>query len=107
MLGGAAVNVTVLHIEDCPNVEPLLAELEELLGGEPGAVLSAVCVHTEAEGSSIGFHGSPTILVDGRDPFPAPPGPPRLSCRLYRDAAGRVLGYPAREELAKALRIET
>ncbi len=106
MLGGAAVNVTVLHIEDCPNVKPLLAELEEVLGGAPGVVLSVVCVLTEAEGSRLGFHGSPTVLVDGRDPFPAPPGSPRLSCRLYRDAAGRVLGYPAREELAAALRIE-
>jgi hypothetical protein len=49
------------------------------------------------------MHGSPTLLVDGSDPFAAPGEPPSLSCRLYRDASGRIGPVPSVEELRRAL----
>jgi hypothetical protein len=62
-------------------------------------------VDDEAE-AAAGMRGSPTLLIDGVDPFPAPGGLPGLSGRLYRDAAGRVGGLPSvqaiREVLAEA-----
>jgi hypothetical protein len=49
------------------------------------------------------MHGSPTLLVDGTDPFAAPGEAPSLSCRLYRDAAGRTSGAPTVGALRRAL----
>ena len=100
------MNVTVLHIEDCPNLEPLMAELHDLLDARSEVVLSAVPVRTDEEARRLGFHGSPTVLIDGNDPFPAPPEPVGLSCRQYpccQDASGRVPGYPTRAKLAELL----
>lgn len=34
------------------------------------------------------------MLINGVDPFAAPGQVPGLSCRLYRDAAGRPAGAP-------------
>ncbi len=101
------MNVTVLHIEDCPNVEPLMAELHDLLDDRTDVALATVLVRTEDQARRLGFHGSPTVLVDGHDPFPAPSESVGLSCRRYsccREASGRVPGYPTRAKLAEALR---
>ncbi|MEY9936759.1 organomercurial lyase [Streptacidiphilus sp. MAP5-3] len=50
------------------------------------------------------MHGSPTLLVDGRDPFAAPGTAATVSCRLYRSADGRVDGAPSVEALRQILR---
>ena len=55
------------------------------------------------EAAEAGMHGSPTLLVDGVDPFAAPGQPPSLSCRLYRDAAGRADGAPPVDALRRVL----
>ena len=47
--------------------------------------------------------GSPTLLINGADPFAVPGQVPGLSCRLYRDAAGRLAGAPSLEDLRRAL----
>jgi mercuric ion transport protein len=47
-------------------------------------------------------HGSPTVLVDGRDVFEAERGAePR--CRLYRDDEGKLTGVPPAKEILLAL----
>lgn len=102
------MNVAILHTEDCPNLEPLLAELRSLLEGRDDVALTTTPVRTDDEARRLGFHGSPTILIDGTDPFPAPPEPVGLSCRQYpccRDASGRAPGHPTRAKLAEALQI--
>jgi hypothetical protein len=60
-------------------------------------------VSDEREAAETGMHGSPTLLVDGTDPFAAPGEPPSLSCRLYRDAAGQTGPVPSVEELRRVL----
>jgi hypothetical protein len=49
------------------------------------------------------MHGSPTLLVDGADPFAAPGQVPSLSCRLYRDESGRAEGAPSVDALRRAI----
>jgi hypothetical protein len=49
------------------------------------------------------LQGSPTLLINGVDPFAAPGQAPGLACRLYRDAAGRVAGAPPVQALRRAL----
>ena len=50
---------------------------------------------------ALSFHGSPTILVDGSDPFPAS-GPPGLACRIY-DTPDGPAGTPSEDQLRAAL----
>ncbi|MCL4445719.1 MAG: thioredoxin family protein [Actinobacteria bacterium] len=103
------MNVTVLYTEDCPNLDPLIAELHDLLDERSDAVVTAKLVRSDDEARRLQFHGSPTILVDGHDPFPAPPEPAGLSCRQYpccRDAAGHVPGFPTRSCLAETLGVD-
>ncbi len=47
-----------------------------------------------AEAARWGMHGSPTLLVDGQDPFAAPGAATALACRLYRGEDGRLEGAP-------------
>jgi hypothetical protein len=41
-------------------------------------------VTTPDEAEAVGFRGSPTILVDGHDPFDRGDEPVGLSCRVYQ-----------------------
>jgi hypothetical protein len=50
------------------------------------------------------MHGSPTLLVNGSDPFAAPGTPASVSCRLYRDQGGPAGGAPSVAALREALR---
>jgi hypothetical protein len=100
------MNVTILHTEDCPNLELLLAEVRSLIDSRGDVTLTTTPVISDADAMRLGFHGSPTILIDGIDPFRGPAEPVGLSCRSYpccADAAGRAPGYPSREKLAEVL----
>ncbi len=100
------MKVSVLHISDCPNVAPLIAELRELIADRQDVDLEVILVEDEDEVENLGFHGSPTVLVDGRDPFPFDSRARSLSCRRYPccgDSSGQVPGFPSRENLAKVL----
>lgn len=53
--------------------------------------------------NGLGFIGSPTILVDGVDPFANAQAVPSLSCRLYPTDLG-LQGAPTVESIVEALR---
>jgi hypothetical protein len=57
---------------------------------------------TPEAASRIGFRGSPTVLVDGHDPFVTGDEPTGLACRLYTTPEG-LRGSPTREQLRDAL----
>ncbi|MDA8374853.1 MAG: thioredoxin family protein [Actinomycetota bacterium] len=97
------MNLTVLHVEGCPSLEPLVAELKDLVGSRTDITLTTVLVTSVRQASRLGFHGSPTILIDGVDPFPSPTERIGLSCRVYADSTGRLAGLPSRTSLATAL----
>ena len=61
-------------------------------------------IQDEAGAARYGMHGSPTVLVNGSDPFAAPGTPASLSCRLYRDQGGPAGGAPSVAALREALR---
>src|SRR5260370_39385952 len=50
----------------------------------------------------LGFHGSPTILIDGRDPFLTGIEQVGMSCRVFRTEDG-IQGAPTEAELSKLL----
>ncbi|MEU4064175.1 organomercurial lyase [Streptomyces wedmorensis] len=97
-----APRITVLTVPDCPNAPLALERITAALDGREADV-ELVEVRDEAEASRWGMTGSPTVLVDGADPFAVPGAPVSVSCRLYRDEEGRAAGAPGVEALRKAL----
>ncbi len=101
---GSFDNVRLLYFEDCPNWRVAEARLKEALvrvGADPDSVIyEQVTALDQAE--SLGFRGSPTILVDGTDPFAAPDAPGGLTCRIYWTPTG-AQPAPTVEQLRAAL----
>lgn len=59
-------------------------------------------VDTVEDAASLGFGGSPTVLVEGVDPFAVAPVVPALACRLYPTPIGPS-GAPTVGQLVDAL----
>jgi hypothetical protein len=98
-----AMELVVLTVADCPNATAFEERLAAAVTGWPHAVVRRRVIASEQEAAEEGMHGSPTLLVDGADPFAEPGQPTSLSCRLYRDASGRTGPVPSVKELRRAL----
>jgi len=92
------MRVEVLTVPDCPNGPVLVRRLAEALAGQPDVQVYQLVVTAEHEAARLGMHGSPTLLLDGRDPFAAADVPTSLSCRLYRHDDDRLGGAPSVQE---------
>lgn len=96
------MNIDLLHVPDCPNRTEARQNLDAALASAGiDAVVHERVVTTAEEATAMGMNGSPTILIDGIDPFGADASA-SLACRLYRDAAG-VRGAPSVEALTARL----
>lgn len=95
------MNVRLLYFDGCPNWatadEHLTALSEEL-----GLTLVRQKVETPHEAERVGFRGSPTVLVDGHDPFARGDEPAGLACRVYDTPEGAA-GSPTVEQLRAVL----
>jgi hypothetical protein len=98
------MELTVLAVPDCPN-EPVLRErLAEVLTEHPEVRMVHRLVHDESDAARLGMRGSPTLLVNGVDPFATSRAPViSVSCRIYRDESGRADGAPSVTALRQAL----
>ncbi len=97
------MRVQVLHVPDCPGTATLLARLACVLAGRTDVDVEQELVHDAAGAARLGMTGSPTLLLNGDDPF-APPGvSPSLSCRLYRDEGGAPSPAPSLAQLRAAI----
>ncbi|WP_238164089.1 alkylmercury lyase family protein [Kribbella pittospori] len=67
----------VLHVADCPNLLPLLERLAQVTD----LPISTRTIESPADAERFGMAGSPTLLVDGQNPFEAG-ATPSLACRL-------------------------
>jgi hypothetical protein len=79
------MQVTLLYFAGCPHWqlgrERVRRALEQV--GEDPDLLSTVELDTPDDAERWQFRGSPTFLVDGRDPFATEDAPVGLACRLY------------------------
>jgi hypothetical protein len=87
-------------VPDCPNVKLLEERLAQVLGGRQDVTVSRQVIADQDEAARRGMHGSPTILVDGVDPFAGPGQSASVSCRLYRDGDSQLDGAVEATELS-------
>jgi hypothetical protein len=97
------MELTLLTVPACPNAGAFEERLAAALADHQGVVVRRREVGSDQEAAQAGMHGSPTLLIDGVDPFAPPDQAPSLSCRLYRDDAGRTGPAPSVEALRRAL----
>jgi hypothetical protein len=97
------MELTVLAVPDCPNAALLEQRLAQVIEGRRDVTVSRQLIADQDEAARWGMRGSPTLLVDGTDPFAGPGEPASLSCRLYRDGNGQGDGAPAVSQLRQAL----
>ncbi len=98
------MNITLLYFDGCPGWQQTEANLHTALValGLPDVPITRAPIDTVEEAEKAGFIGSPTVLIDGRDPFPEPGRAPGLSCRLYPSERG-MANAPSVEQLIAVL----
>lgn len=97
------VDVTLLFFDDCPNWRVVDDRLRTLAREFTDVTVTHHRVETTGEAERVGFRGSPTILIDGVDPFAADSDPVGgLSCRVFATSDGPA-GSPTLEQLRQAI----
>ncbi len=96
------MDVTLLYFEDCPNWLVANERLETLLAEHRGMSITRRVVDTPEEAERTRFRGSPSILINGIDPFADPDDPVGLSCRVYQTPDGPA-GSPTLDQLRNVL----
>ena len=98
------MKVELLWFSGCPawrETDERLRQAVPLAGVDADVVLVEVTTPEDAE--RLRFRGSPTVLVEGRDPFAEDADPVGLSCRVFRTPEG-LRGAPNVEMLVEVLR---
>ena len=97
--------MALLYFDGCPSWKTTESLLLDVMGelGLASDRLVLQRVETPEEAAEFSFHGSPTVLVDGVDPFADPNATVGLTCRLYPTETG-LAGSPSRQQLTQVLR---
>ena len=97
------MEITIVYFEGCPHAE--LAERHVRAAVDEGAevAIRMRMVDNAEQADAAGMHGSPTILVDGRDPFSRPDEPTSWACRLFETPDG-FDGAPTTDQLRELLK---
>ena len=90
----------VLYVPGCPHVATMVDRLSRVTR----LPVTTREVRTNAAAAEVGMNGSPTLLIDGVDPFTrGDEGEVGVACRLYRDERGRAVPAPTPSQLRAAL----
>lgn len=95
--------IDLLVVRDCPHEAPAAETLREALAlaGLEGK-FGTVVVEDHDQAAVLGFTGSPSFHLDGRDLLPTGQ-PTSLACRLYPGVGGRLQGVPTVADLARSM----
>lgn len=98
------MRVELLYFDGCPNWTVADARLRQAMtaAGYGDITVHRRKVETTEEAALVGFIGSPTIRVDGRDPFAAGDEAVSLACRVYSTPGG-LSGSPTVEQFIEVL----
>jgi hypothetical protein len=98
------MKIEVLYVAECPSHPAAVKLVTEVLNAEGvTAEIREVLVTDEAVGEKLGFRGSPTIRIDGRDVGgeSAKAEAFGLSCRLYPGSS--QIGLPPVDAVRRAV----
>ena len=96
------MEIILQYFNGCPNWEVLDQRLAEVVNDRSDVRAIRQLVETPEDAVRLGFHGSPTVLVDGIDPFADERTHVGLACRMFRTPAG-IAGSPTVEQLREAI----
>ncbi len=97
------MNIEVLVVPDCPHQAAATALIQMAVSDtRVSASLTTRTINDVEEAQRRAFAGSPTILLNGRDPFAVPDAPVGLGCRVYPTPTG----LPSLRDLRQALKRE-
>lgn len=97
-----ARRVALQYFEGCPNWQTTADHLARVADEGLDVTVDHELIDSHETAVARGFHGSPTVLVDGVDPFSDENTPIGLACRVYQTPAG-LAGSPTLSQLRQAL----
>jgi hypothetical protein len=92
------MKVEIQFTPDCPNAQPMLQQVAQLAQQTPNLTLVATLVEP-GRPVPAGFAGSPTVLVDGVNPFPGELAG-QATCALHPPTVSEVLAVVQADHLA-------
>jgi len=96
------MDVTLQYFDGCPNWQTTAAHLSFLVDGGLDIAIQYELIASHEEAVNRGFRGSPTVLIEGTDPFANQEAPVGLACRIYRTEDG-IAGTPSLSQLRTAI----
>jgi hypothetical protein len=99
------VLVELFYLDGCPSWQVAEERLTEALRrvGRGDVTAQRRLVESTEQAGDVGFTGSPTIRIDGTDPFATGSERVGLACRVYATPAG-LSGSPTTTQLLEVLR---
>ena len=98
------MKITIQYFDGCPHWKLADERVRHVLRDFSGddATVEYQFIDSPETADQVGFHGSPTILIDGRDPFITGIEQVGMSCRVFRTEDG-IQGAPTEAGLRKVL----
>ena len=98
------MRITIQYFEGCPHWKIADERVQGVLRrlGRQDVTLEHQLIDSPQMAERVGFQGSPTILIDGRDPFATGPEQIGMACRVYRTDSGAQFA-PTEAELLRLL----
>jgi hypothetical protein len=99
------LKVTIQYFEGCPHWRIAEQRLRQALKdiGRDDVSIDHQRIDSPDDAERLDFHGSPTLLIDGRDPFAGREMPASLGCRVYQTEEG-TQGAPSVAQIRHVLR---
>jgi hypothetical protein len=94
------MKVTIQYFDGCPHWQLADERIRNVIEGmsTDDVSLEYQLIDSPEKADRVGFLGSPTILVDGRDPFATGTEQVGMTCRVFRTDQG-VQGAPTESQL--------
>lgn len=96
------MRIVLQYFAGCPNWQTTRDHLATLVSEGLDASIEHEPIESHEEAVEKGFAGSPTVRVDGIDPFAEETAPAGLTCRIYQTEKGPA-GTPTLDQLRTAL----
>jgi len=102
-----AIDIEIQYFDGCPNWRAVESTVRSILDeSSTSAEVRLTRVEALDEAERLSFRGSPTVLINGLDPWSTLSAPVGFSCRVYR-TEGALAGSPSASQLREAIESAT